>query len=170
MGGGGAGCSCGVWTNAVCRVMLAGLRSTNSPTPASAAAAAGVCAVGRHRHEPISSAHTRPHAGAPVATAACHAGPHVPQHMCVFPPPPPPRPPFCIPVCYHPRSSAPNSAFLPPTCAPQNSLGGVGSGVTTMTSSPASRRVLMRDSKRFFMPLMWLKGLGSTNRATLRGV
>jgi hypothetical protein len=52
--------------------------------------------------------------------------------------------------------------------APQNSVGGLGSGVTTTTSSPASRRPLMRLSNRFFMPLMWLKGEGSTKMATLR--
>jgi hypothetical protein len=56
------------------------------------------------------------------------------------------------------------------TCAPQNSLGGVGSGVKTITSSPDSLRFLIRDSKRFFMPLMWLNGLGSTKMATLLGV
>ena len=40
-------------------------------------------------------------------------------------------------------------------------MGGWWSGVKTMTSSPAARSPLMRHSKRFFMPLTWLKGLGS---------
>lgn len=74
-------------------------------------------------------------------------------------------------------SSTPHASITPPstplwraarTRAPQNSFGGCGSGVTTMTSSPASRRPLIRLSNRFFMPLMWLKGLGSTKMATLR--
>lgn len=47
------------------------------------------------------------------------------------------------------------------TRAPWYSAGGWWSGVNTMTSSPAARSPLMRHSNRFFMPLTWLKGLGS---------
>jgi hypothetical protein len=42
--------------------------------------------------------------------------------------------------------------------------------VITITSSPASLKVLIRDSNLFFIPLIWLKGLGSTNNATFLGV
>ena len=55
------------------------------------------------------------------------------------------------------------------TFAPKYSLGGLTHGVTTKTSSPDSRRPLIRHSKRFFIPLMWLKGEGSTNSATFFG-
>ena len=52
------------------------------------------------------------------------------------------------------------------TLAPWNSLGGVRSGVNTITSSPCSFNVRIRHSKRFFMPDMCENGLGSTKIAT----
>ena len=42
--------------------------------------------------------------------------------------------------------------------------------MTTITSSPSSRSPRIRHSKRFFMPLTWLNGLGSTKMATLEGL
>ena len=55
----------------------------------------------------------------------------------------------------------------PLTFAPQKSEGGSGSGVTTVTWSPASLSPLIRHSKRFFIPETWEKGEGSTKMATL---
>jgi hypothetical protein len=56
-----------------------------------------------------------------------------------------------------------------PTLAPQYSAGASAPGVTTVTSTSELRRFFISCSKRFFMPLIWVNGLGSTKIATFCG-